>query len=29
MQKDVGLPVFDVLKDGADALVKILESYVK
>jgi uncharacterized NAD-dependent epimerase/dehydratase family protein len=29
MQKDVGLPVFDVLKDGADTLVKILESYVK
>ena len=29
MQKDVGLPVFDVLKDGADALVKILESHVK
>ena len=29
MQKDVGLPVFDALKDGADALVKILESYVK
>jgi len=29
VQKDVGLPVFDVLKDGADALVKVLESYVK
>jgi uncharacterized NAD-dependent epimerase/dehydratase family protein len=29
IQKDVGLPVFDVLKDGAGAIIKILESYLK
>jgi uncharacterized NAD-dependent epimerase/dehydratase family protein len=29
IQKEVGLPAFDVLQDGAGALVKILKSYVK
>jgi uncharacterized NAD-dependent epimerase/dehydratase family protein len=29
IQKEVGLPAFDVLQDGADALVKLLGSYVK
>jgi uncharacterized NAD-dependent epimerase/dehydratase family protein len=29
IQKDVGLPVFDVLKDGVGAIIKILESYLK
>jgi uncharacterized NAD-dependent epimerase/dehydratase family protein len=29
IQTDVGLPVFDVLKDGAGPIVKVLESYLK
>ena len=29
IQKEVGLPAFDVLRDGAGALVKFLKSYVK
>ncbi len=29
IQKDVGIPAFDVLRDGPDALVEFLESYIK
>jgi uncharacterized NAD-dependent epimerase/dehydratase family protein len=29
IQNEVGLPAFDVLKDGAGAIVKILKSYLK
>jgi len=29
IQKEVGLPAFDVLQDGAGAFVKFLKSYVK
>jgi uncharacterized NAD-dependent epimerase/dehydratase family protein len=29
IQKDVGIPVFDVLQDGAGTLVEFLKSYVK
>jgi uncharacterized NAD-dependent epimerase/dehydratase family protein len=29
IQKDAGIPAFDVLQDGAGALVKFLKSYVK
>ena len=28
IQKEVGLPAFDVLRDGADAIVNILNSYI-
>jgi len=29
IEKEVGLPAFDVLRDGADAFVKFLKSHVK
>jgi hypothetical protein len=29
IQKKIGLPVFDVLRDGAGAIVKMLKSHVK
>jgi uncharacterized NAD-dependent epimerase/dehydratase family protein len=29
IRKEVGLPAFDVLRDGPAALVEFLESYVK
>jgi uncharacterized NAD-dependent epimerase/dehydratase family protein len=29
IQKDVGLPAVDVLKDGVGPIVKVLESYIK
>ena len=28
IQKEVGLPAFDVLRDGADAVVNMLNSYI-
>ena len=29
IEKEVGLPAFDVLKDGAGAIVKVLKSYIR